>query len=366
MKISPDMHVYINGRFLTQRLTGVQRFAVELINAIDQALNEKDFGFRLELLVPQDCTNLPAYKNIHVKKIGHFKGQLWEQIDLPFYVKDNLLLNLCNLAPMFKKHQLTIIHDVAVYKVPEAYSSLFKLWYKLVFFVISKRRSTVATVSKFSLQEIHKTLGVALENLFLITEGKEHIERLEPDTNILVKHEIANRPYILAVSSMSPNKNFSIVVKAIELLKLPDVNFVIAGGANPSVFSSNNAPLPDNVKHVGYVTDSELKALYENATCFVFPSLYEGFGLPPMEAMTSGCPVLASNRASIPEVCGDAALYFDPLNAQDVAEKINSVIADPVARADMKSKGYEQVKRYSWKVAAAEVMDIIDRLSEKR
>jgi glycosyltransferase involved in cell wall biosynthesis len=170
-----------------------------------------------------------------------------------------------------------------------------------------------------------------------------------------------SRPFVLAVSSMSPHKNFRTLVEAVTLLGKTDFDVIIAGGTNLSIFKSADIPLSDTIKHVGYVSDDELKLLYSKASCFIYPSLYEGFGLPPLEAMYSGCPVIAACAGSLPEVCGDAVLYCDPRSPQDIADKINRMMGDMQLREDLRAKGFRQVEKYTWEKCARETLAAIEK-----
>jgi len=281
--------VIINGRFYSQPITGVQRFARELLIALDEHIGSNVLNIEFVLALPPDSFDVPTFSNIKISKINFLKGHLWEQLSLPFFSLFRPLINLCNTAPITKRRQLVVIHDMAIYVVPEAYSFLFKLWYKVMYSACVFNRNVISTVSEFSKMEIHNILKIPLKNLNVLTEGREHILRVTEDLSIFQKFSFGKRPYVLAVSSMTPNKNFGIVVKAIEKIgNSVNFDFIIAGGANPKVFASTTNLLPESVTHVGYVSDGELVALYNNAACFIFPSLYEGFGLPPMEAMTCG------------------------------------------------------------------------------
>ena len=171
---------------------------------------------------------------------------------------------------------------------------------------------------------------------------------------------------MLAVSTANPRKNFAAVARAIELVGDAGFDFVVAGGADPRVFSGAGVRLPAFVKRVGYVTDAELRALYENAACFVYPSLYEGFGLPPLEAMACGCAVLVSDAASLPEVCGDAAVYCDPRSPEDIAGKLAAIMADADRRRTFAERGRRHAAQFSWRRAALGNWEEILRLSDKR
>lgn len=355
-------HIYINGRFLTQKITGVQRVAHEIINALDQLIEEGEIDksqYTFTLISPaKGVLFRPTYKNIAVKYAGLFTGHLWEQLELPFLVKNNLLVCLCNAAPIIKTRQIVIIHDAAVFGFPQAFSVAFRSWYKIMLKALGKRAKQIITVSEFSKQELKKYCRINEMNIKIIREGKEHFVTVTPDYSILDKYHLNKDSFILAVSSMNPNKNFQAVFKAIQLLKGKKIEVVIAGGTNPKIFSSNFNAFEENVKYVGYVSDNELKALYETAACFIYPSLYEGFGLPPLEAMTCGCPVIVSEAASLPEVCGEAALYCDPLNPSDIADKIMMLMSDNVLREELRGKGYRRSEQFSWKECARQAFNV--------
>ena len=125
-------------------------------------------------------------------------------------------------------------------------------------------------------------------------------------------------------------------------------------------FFDTAANLPDFVRHLGYVSDGDLKALYEAAACFVYPSFYEGFGLPPLEAMACGCPVIVSRAASLPEVCGDAALYCDPTDPRDIAKQMSDLVFDDILRARLRERGLQRAQQFSWEKCARETWAVIE------
>lgn len=359
--------VYINGRFLTQRITGVQRFALEFVKALDKLIEVNDIclSFELVIMAPQNIINDIKLKNIKVIPVGRLKGHLWEQLELPFYSIDGFLVNLCNTGPLLKRKQIVTIHDAAVYSNPEGFTKTFIYWYKFLFKILSIVAPRIVTVSEFSRKELICYCKIRKNKIKVVSEGWQHIQRINADLDIFQKHNISPKKYILAVSSLNPNKNFQGIVKAIESLGDIGTDIVIAGGTNPKIFSSFNDSLPNSVKYIGYVTDEELKALYEEAIGFIYPSLYEGFGLPPLEAMACGCPVIVSNVASLPEVCGDAALYVDPYNPEDIAEKMKLLLSDDKLREELRRKGLERAKMFSWEKCAKETLKVIEEVLAK-
>jgi glycosyltransferase involved in cell wall biosynthesis len=197
-------------------------------------------------------------------------------------------------------------------------------------------------------------------------EGWQHIRRVAADESVLARHGLRPGRYVLAVSSLTPNKNFKLIAEAVRSLGEVDFDVAIAGSVDHKIFGAGGAPAAPFVKYLGYVSDAELRALYENAGVFVYPSLYEGFGIPAIEAMASGCPVIASNSASLPEVCGDAARYVSPRDAAGLARAIDELMHDEVERRRLAERGQEVARRYSWEAAArlnlAVMTDAIERL----
>jgi glycosyltransferase involved in cell wall biosynthesis len=350
--------IFVNGRFLVQSLSGVQRFGGELLLALDELLAEGviDYDrFRLTVLCPRSVAEPVGYRHIAVREIGRSTGHLWEQAELPAHVRGNLLLNFCNTAPLFNRNQVLTIHDAAVRAVPKAYTRAFRAWYRVMHTLAGAHAARIITVSQFSKRELGERLGLPTERIAVVAEGADHIKRVDSDGSVLKRFSLDRRPFVLTVSNLAAHKNFQAIVRAVEIARLPDVDVVIAGGANPQVFATRSGTLPASVKHVGRVSDGQLRALYERAACFAYPSLYEGFGLPPLEAMACGCPVLAANAASLPEVCGDAALYCDPGSPADIAEKLSQIIADEALRARLREGGSARAAQFTWRRCASEV-----------
>ncbi len=358
--------VLINGRFLGQRTTGVQRFARELLRAMDgllRASRRPPGDLRFEVVAPPGTQHSLPLETIALTEVGRLGGHLWEQIDLPRHAGRNLLLNLGNTAPLSAQRSIATILDASVYAVPDAYSLPFRTWYRFLLPAIGRRAERVVTCSEFSRLELERYAGILRSSTTVIYGSGEHILELPPDQAVLDRLGLRSRRYLLAVSSHSPHKNLAGVVRAASLLPDRDFSVVLAGGGNSRVFKGSSPRGAHQLQQTGYVTDAELRALYQNAACFVYPSFYEGFGLPPLEAMTCGCPVVVSRAASLPEVCGDAAVYCNPYEPADIARAVGKVIQDPPLCEDLRGRGAERAARFSWAQAAGSMLDLIGKLA---
>jgi glycosyltransferase involved in cell wall biosynthesis len=352
-RMSDRRQYLINGRFMGRPVTGVERFARETLIALDQHLDDLLPGAELLMACPPGTPDTLGLKHVRVVHIGTRQGHAWEQWDLARHRPELPLISLCNTAPVLRSRQIAVIHDAAVFSLPEAYGWKFRLAYKLLHHALARSGAHLMTVSRFSQAELSKHLKVPAASIGVIPESGEHMQRLGSDDRILDKHNLHGRPYVLAVSSNHLGKNFAFVAEALLRLGRPDFDVVVAGGSNSAVFSQRGAALPPFIKRVGYVSDEELNSLYRHATCFAFPSIYEGFGLPPLEAMSLGCPVLAAQAASIPEVCGSAATYFNPREPESFVRALESVMMAPPDQSQARrAESLSHSKMWTWQQAA--------------
>jgi len=356
--------IAINGRFLSQPVTGVQRYAHELLRELDRLLTSLPAGTApVEVLVPRNAREYPSYKSLIVKEVGRLTGQAWEQLELPLHCCGELLFTPCGGAPLLHAFNAVTIHDAAVFATPKAYSKFYGMWYRMVHTRLSRTACRVITVSEFSKSELVRWCGIAPSRVSVTHLGCDHVATLQPDWTILDRHGLRNSSYVLAVSSLNPNKNFRGVVRAMNLLGDRAAPFVIAGNINSQVFGENET-LPASVIQLGYVSDAQLRALYEGAGCFVFPSFYEGFGIPPLEAMACGCPVIAGDIGALRETCGDAALFCDPANPSSIAYSIASVMADSELRQNLIERGRLHALGFRWSKTAAKTWEILQKVAE--
>ncbi len=348
--------LFVNARFLTQNLVGVQRVATEVSKRIKVLRPKTRFLTPKGVLFPELAEFLGA------EVVGNRTGHLWEQLELPRYARHGTLLGMTNTGPLFHPRQVVILHDASPFAVPEAYSLAFRSWYRILFTTLGRTARQIITDSHFSERELTRYARIPVGKQQVVYLGKEHVLEHMSDPGILTRHGLTG-PYLLAVGSNSPHKNFARLLGALALLGETPFRIVIAGGSNTRVHGEG-LKLPKSVTHVGYVSDGELRALYENATGFIHPAYYEGFGIPPLEAMTLGCPVLVSNAASLPEVCGDAALYFDPYSETDIAGKIGQFMQDTTLQARLREAGQKQAERFSWDRCTSEVLSLTEQALE--
>lgn len=355
--------IYINGRFLTQKVTGIQRYAREMLAALDRHITQQPWPqVRFELLVPSG-TDVPVLNSIVARHLAGGQGHAWEQWALWRATRDGVLLNFASTGPLWHARQIVTVHDASVYRVPDAFSWKFRLWYKFLLNGLVRRATLTLVVSEFARQEVQRYFGGHADRLVVTSEGWQHLLRVGGAHSEALPADLLQTKYFLAVSSPTPNKNFALIEQALRTSGTQDLKFLIAGSHHAKVFGGTQSGSPDSaqVKYLGYVSDSDLLHLYRNAQAFVFPSRYEGFGIPPLEAMSQGCPVLASNIDSVKEVCADAALYFDPESPASLLDVLEHFKKHPEARPVLAARARERAAMFSWDAAALRVVDALRR-----
>ncbi|MBA65644.1 MAG: glycosyl transferase family 1 [Candidatus Marinimicrobia bacterium] len=346
-----NMDIVINARFLTQRITGVQRYAIEISKELLK-LNKN-----ISVISPKNIIQHDIAKKLNVKCIGKLKGHLWEQITLPIYLnkKNNpILLNFCNTAPLFYKNKIITLHDIAFKIYPENFSFLFQKYYNFIIPKLLLSSKQIFTVSEFSKNEILRHYNFVKDVKVIYNACNE---------NFKPKKKTNQKKYILAVSSITKQKNFRSLIDAFKLIENKNINLYIVGKINKNLIDEQlPTDMEKNIQFFEDINDFELINLYSNAEALIHPSYYEGFGIPPIEAMACGCPTIVSNKSSLPEICGDASLYIDPIDINDIQKKINFIINDKNAANDLIIKGFKQVNKYSWEYSATKMLKIISNI----
>lgn len=350
--------VAINGRFLTREGTGVDRVACELVLALDRMLEDRaaeldDLSF--ELLVPVGARTL-TLRHIRQSVVGRRSGHAWEQLDLARAARGRWLLNFCNTGPAFKRKSLVILHDAQVYQQPDSYSRGFRTAYRVLMPTLGRCSRIVFTVSDFSRRELERFGVVPAGKCQVTHNGCDHMDAIAADVGALEAFGLAGRPYALALGSLSPHKNLSVLFEAARLKVDAFPLLCIAGSANPKVFAASGMRETPQIRFLGRVSDEQLKALLQNAEMLLFPSLTEGFGLPPLEAMSVGCAVIAAPAEAVVEACGDAAIYADAQDAQAWASAVTRLAKDADLRGQVVAAGLAQASLFTWRASALRIV----------
>ncbi|MFZ4762514.1 MAG: glycosyltransferase family 4 protein [Alphaproteobacteria bacterium] len=358
----------VNGRFLTQAVSGVQRTAIELLQAFDALLSLPEYQAHFAdviVLLPPTAIKLPlALDNIKPLVYGHLKGHLWEQLELPMAAKGKILLNLCNTGPLLAGQQCTMIHDAAVFDNPNNYSKAFRLYYQLLLPLLGWRSKHLFTVSEFSKNRLLRHHIGKAGKISVAYNGSNHVEYWGQDDASLEQYDLARGGYFLAVGGMSPNKNVQSVIEAFNhSALLADFRLVVVGAMPAHIFNQLPTATSERVIQLGKVSDASLASLYRRATALVFPSFYEGFGLPPIEAMGLGCPAIVAKRAAMPEICGDAALYCEPDNIASIQQQMEKIARDTSLREQLITQGRQQSSGFQWSKTAKNIFQKITALT---
>lgn len=360
------MRLVLNARFLNRPITGVERVALELSRSLRAVLAQRGEA-DLELAVPTGTPVSGAISGIgdralvtHV--VGRLGGHAWEQAELAGALRDSWLLNFCNTGPALRRRQVLLIHDAQFILHPTSYSRAFRWWYRLMLTVASRRAAVVFTVSNFSKRQLEHFRVVPRGKTRILRSGIDHLDAVVPDAAVLTQNGLMARPYLLAIGSLAPHKNLAMLIDAFVSADLPGMDLVIAGGGNPRVFQNAGLRQAPNIRFLGRVTDGELKALYGRAHAFACPSLSEGFGLTPLEAMRMGCPVIATSAGAVPEICGDGALYVDPRDRTAWTDALKRISKDATLRTELSARASARSGEFTWSAAAEQVLTALEEV----
>lgn len=350
------MNIYVNGRFFEYNLTGVVRYSIAVLEEIDKLLNNNKYRFlKICLLLPPNVNHITKYENIEVKKVGTHNGAYWEQWDILHYTKDGWLLSLASTGPILKRKQIIVMHDA---KMARKWKSDARFRQRYFLFcmglILGKTLKKIITISQYAKIELEQYFYINPSKITVAYEGYEHILKIEEDKNTLNKYFLNKKQYILAVGGGSAKNNI-LTVKAMQLINKKNIKLVLTGNIPENVLTKLKSY--ENVELIGRVSDEELVSLYKNALCLCFPSIAEGFGIPPVEAMALGCPVIVSDRDSLPEVCGKAALYCNPNDVNSLVKQLNLIVTNKNIGKQLVEEGEKNLKRFSWKKTAKIILD---------
>jgi glycosyltransferase involved in cell wall biosynthesis len=337
MKLEPC----VNLRTLGYHITGVQRYLVSL----------------LPHLPPELSSVKPA------QALQGIKGHLWEQFYLPTQLKHRLLWSPGNTGPLGVSRQVLTVHDAAVLDHPEWFERKFAVWYSALLPRLIRKVRAIITVSQFSKERIVQLSGVEAERIQVISNGVDR--RFQPKDRKTVREAITHlgltEPYLLFVGSLEPRKNLKMLLDTWQLGNFDGATLAVAGTTGRIFQKFQTDAIPKGVRLLGRVEDDLLPILYSGAAGFVYGSIYEGFGLPPLEALACGCPVAVSDIPPHREVCGQTALYFNPFDRQDLLSTLEDLLRlDSARRASLANQGFERASLYRWETAASRTWRILE------
>ncbi|GAD55974.1 glycosyltransferase family 4 protein [Limimaricola cinnabarinus] len=346
--------ITINGKFLGASLNGVHRtaahYATELLKAD-----------RTRIVAPRPHDPDPEFPTLVPEALpGRFgAGQGWEMLSLPRIAKGDLLVNFCNLGPILHRNSIVMIHDAQTFLHPQDYSGRQATAYRSLLPWIARGARRILTVSEFSKGSlVAHGIGKA-DKIDVIHNGTDHLQSTAADASVLARHDLTAGGYVLALGSAKAYKNMRVLFDAFRDRRPEDPPLVVAGGPPAARYVAAGWTPPPGTIFTGFVSDAELRALYENAACFAFSSLTEGFGLPPVEAMWSDTPVISARAGAMPEVCADAARYVPPQDAAAWRDAIRGLLADPAAQAEMKAKGRARAAELTWARAGERLRELV-------
>ena len=369
------MRIAIDAHSVGARLGGNETYAINLI----EALARIDQSNQYTLYVTK-----PAAVDRFADRWPNFTARLTlphtPLVRIPLTLSRELrkhpvdVLHVQYTAPPFAPCPIvTTVHDLAFEHLPETFNRRSWMQLRLTVRRTARRAAQIVTVSEYSRQDIIKTYGINPEIVTVTPEAAAQTFEQIKDENRLAEMKKAygiERDYILSLCSIQPRKNLVRLIEAYYLLrrshpevKLPQL--VLAGKRawldNETMSAAQRDALSADIRFTGYVADEDLNALYSGATCFVYPSYFEGFGLPILEAMKCGTPVIAGDRTSIPEVAGEAALLFDPFDVQSLVEALKRILNDSDYRATLSARGLQRANEFSWQTTARLTLAVYEK-----
>lgn len=351
--------VYFNGKFYAGGLNGVHRVADRLIREYDRHLAATDPALRprATLFVPRRRQWQPDLSAIAVVEETGAHSQQWEQLRLPRLSADGVLVNLCNLAPLRHPCQLLLIHDAQFLFPDSGYPLRQRLGYRWLVPRMARASAAVLTVSDYSRQMLD-VLGVAARaRTQVLYNGADHILEQPADAQALDRLGLTAGGYVLLFGSPKGYKNIAVVLDAIR--QVPGKRLVVVG-SSAEALSAAGLDAPPGTLFAGKVDDAALRMLYEGAHCLAFPSRTEGFGLPPVEAMLCGCPVVVAPGGAVPEICRDAVRYAD---VDDVAGWAQAIATVDAGKAQL---AMARAERFTWARAGETLARVVSGLAGAR
>lgn len=373
------MHIAIDAHSVGAQLGGNESYATNLIEALAEIDQTNRYTLYVTKPVALERFN-NRWPNFQVKQTLPHTPLLRIPLTLSRELRRHPvdILHVQYTAPPFAPCPVvTTIHDLAFEHLPETFNRRSWMQLRLTVRRTARRAAHIITVSEYSRGDISRTYGIAPERITVTPEAAPaHFAPVTNETELRRIRESygIQENYILSVGSIQPRKNLVRLIEAYSCLrgvhrevKLPQL--VLAGKRgwldNETFRAAERSALGKDILFTGYVPEPDLVGLYSGAICFVYPSYFEGFGLPVVEAMQCGVPVITGDRTSLPEVVGDAGLLFDPFDTQALVDALTLVISDPAYRAGLRAKGLVRAKHFNWRTTAQLTLGAYQRAAKR-
>jgi len=341
--------IVINSRSLQSPLSGAQRYTRELMSR---------WNGHADPITPSE-------------PLRGIQGHVWEQVVLPRRLKRRLLFSPSNSGPLDVGNQVLTIHDMVYFDHPETLNRLFAAWFRFLLPKLVRRVRKIVTVSQFVKERIIARTKVDPQKIVVIPNGVSasfRPEAIGDRDRAIAQLRIPTNRYVLALGSIEPRKNLGRLLRAWSRIHnaLPtDVWLVIAGAkGNPRIFRNDFVHVAPRVWFSGHVPDEILPALCAGALVMTYPSIYEGFGLPPLEAMASGVPVVVGDCPALRELVADAGIFVDPYDENKIAEGLIAAIEDSNIRTQLRLKGLNRARQFSWDQTARLTWEVLRQAAE--
>lgn len=338
----------VNGRFLDRPVTGVERVGHELLLALERSSTECEIK---PIRMSRGRGRLPSV-------VEALLGHAWEQTVLAARARSCLLLSFCNTGPLLHRQHVVFIHDLRFLTEHSGHSRLFARWYRTLIPALIGRARSIIVNSSHTANEIVDAGLTSPDRISIVSLGSDHLEGVLADEGIIDRLALRDQPFALMVGSNVPHKNHRVISQAMaDSVDLPPV--IVVGNARPVGASVTGSIDQPGLRYVGRVSDPELLALYKTALCILMPSTVEGFGLPVVEAMRAGCPVVSAPNGALSEVCGDAALTCHPEDRAAWRDAIQSLMTNGPLREDLIRRGIARTEHLTWDLAARRVLETL-------
>lgn len=345
--------IVINGDYLAfETFAGVSRFATELLSELDLLID----SLNVEMVTPEYAKNMPQFQNIKIVKYGNQSILKWKNTALPNYIKKNdaLLVDLTQAFPMNVKG-ITCVHDCIPELIPTAYSGLVGKYIKKPLKLIQRRiimwRSVeILTVSNFSKRDICRIYKINPNKVTVVGNAWQHIERTPYDDTIIRRYHLEDAEFYFSLGSRVAHKNLKWIVAAARQNR---GSLFVLSGENSYCKGFDESRFPKNIIFTGYISDGEIRSLMARCKAFILPSIYEGFGIPPMEALAENAQIIVSNVSCLPEIYRSSAHYIDPYKLDHI--DLEQILSPKVDEPD------RVLSQYSWEKSAKILLGVLKK-----